>query len=75
MPKIFSGQQVIKLLCRDFGFCFISQKGSHIKLAKRTGNKKIITIVPNHKELALGTLNGVLRLAQINEKDFRKKAK
>ncbi len=75
MPKIFSGQQVIKFLCRDFGFCFISQKGSHIKLAKKAGNKKIITIVLNHKELAFGTLKGVLRLAQVDEKDFHKKAK
>ena len=75
MPKTFSGKLVVKFLCRDFGFCFISQKGSHIKLVKKIKTKKIITIVPQHKELALGTLKGVLKLAQIDENDFRKKAK
>lgn len=27
MPKILSGKQVIKILCREFGFYFVSQKG------------------------------------------------
>jgi len=35
MSKILSGKKVIQILCRDFGFYFISQKGSHIKLKKR----------------------------------------
>ncbi|MEK7172957.1 MAG: type II toxin-antitoxin system HicA family toxin, partial [Patescibacteria group bacterium] len=61
--------------CRDFGFYFVSQKGSHIKLVKKDSSQKITTIVPNHKELALGTLKGVLKLAQIEENEFRKKAK
>jgi hypothetical protein len=33
-------------------------------------NKEITTIVPLHKEPAPGTLKGVLKLAQIEEKDF-----
>jgi len=75
MPKTFSGKQVVKILCRDFSFCFISQKGSHIKLAKKDGAQKITTIVPQHKELAIGTLKGVLKLAQIEENEFRRKTK
>jgi predicted RNA binding protein YcfA (HicA-like mRNA interferase family) len=72
MPKIISGKQTIKIICREFGFCFVSQKGSHVKLKKETENKNIITIVPLHKELAPGTLKGVLNLAGINENDFWK---
>jgi len=72
MPKILSGRKVIKILCRKFGFYFVSQKGSHVKLRKRTANKEITTIIPLHKELASGTLKGVLDLAQIEEKDFWK---
>ena len=70
MPKILSGKKVIKILCREFGFYFVSQKGSHIKLAKKSGNETITTIVPNHKELARGTLKGILGLAKVEENDF-----
>jgi predicted RNA binding protein YcfA (HicA-like mRNA interferase family) len=70
MYKPISGRKVIKILCRDFGFYFVSQKVSHVKLRKRINHKEITTIVPLHKELAPGTLKGVLKLAQIEEKDF-----
>jgi len=73
MPKIFSGKQVIKILCRDFGFYFASQKGSHVKLNKKLNNKEIITIAPIHKEISPGTLKGILELAKVDEKEFRKK--
>lgn len=73
MSKTFSGKQVIKILCREFGFYFVSRKGSHVKLKKKTGQKEIITIVPIHKELSLGTLKGVLELGKIDEKEFRKR--
>jgi predicted RNA binding protein YcfA (HicA-like mRNA interferase family) len=50
MYKPISGRKVIKILCRDFGFYFVSQKGSHVKLRKRINHKEITTIVPLHKE-------------------------
>ena len=75
MPKIFSGRKVVKILCKDFGFYFVSQKGSHAKLEKNFAGKTIITIVPLHKELAQGTFKGVLELAQIDEKEFLSKVK
>lgn len=74
MPKQFSGKKVISVLCREFGFYYVSQKGSHVKLARRKKNQEIITIIPLHKELAKGTLKGVLHLAQVDEKEFRDKA-
>ncbi|MDP3052105.1 MAG: type II toxin-antitoxin system HicA family toxin, partial [bacterium] len=65
MPKAFSGKQVIKILCKEFGFCFISQKGSHVKLRKKIINRNVATIVPLHRELSDGTLRGILELAEI----------
>ncbi len=70
---VISGKQVIKILCREFGFYFVSQKGSHVKLRKTVRDKNIITIIPLHKELALGTLKGVLDLANVDIEDFLKK--
>lgn len=73
MYKPLSGKQVVKILCREFGFYFVSQKGSHVKLRRKVKVENITTIVPLHKELAPGTLKGILELAKIEEKDFRKK--
>lgn len=70
MPKILSGKQVVKILCREFGFYFVSQKGSHVKLKKKMERREVITIVPQHRDLAYGTLRGILELAEIDEKEF-----
>lgn len=74
MPKTTSGKKVVSILCRKFGFSFVSQKGSHVKLAKKISGHEIITVVPQHKELAHGTLKGALELAHIDEKEFWEKA-
>lgn len=73
MRKPLSGRKVIKILCKEFGFFFASQKGSHVKLKKESTNREVVTIVPLHKELTIGTLKGVLDLAEVNEKDFWEK--
>ncbi len=72
MRKILSGKKVIKILCGQFDFCVISQKGNHVKLRKMLRGRKITTIVSLHKELALGTLKGVLDLAEIDPEEFLK---
>lgn len=72
MSKTVSGKQVIKILCREFGFYFVSQKGSYVKLERRRNGRMIVTIVPIHKELSLGTLKGVLELAEVADEDFWK---
>ena len=73
MRRILSGKKVVSILCREFGFYFVSQKGSHIKLRRKILRKVIITVVPNHRELSPSTLRGVLELARVKEEDFLKK--
>ena len=72
MAKTYSGKQVVKILCRKFGFSFVSQKGSHAKIRKTLKGKTITTVVPMHKELAMGTLKGVLDLGEVGVDDFMK---
>jgi len=60
----------VKILCNKFGFSLIRQKGSHIVLKKETSEGKVGTVVPNHKELKIGTLKNVLKLAKVNEEEF-----
>ena len=76
MSKTFSGAEVVKILCREFGFSRFSQKGSHVKLRRISGDgRKITTVVPTHKELALGTLRGALELGGVEFNAFLKKSK
>lgn len=74
MPKTYSGKQVIAILMREFGFVVVGQKGSHVKLRRQTAQGTITTIVPLHRELAMGTLRGILNLAEVDFDDFSKKA-
>lgn len=72
MAKTLSGKFVVKILCRTFGFSFVSQSGSHVKLRKVIAGRTVTTIVPLHRELAKGTVHGVLELAEVDEKIFWK---
>ena len=69
LPRL-SGEEVVKLLTKKFGFEVSRQRGSHVVLVKYVNGRKIGTVVPLHKELKAGTLMGVLRLAQISREDF-----
>lgn len=71
-PKL-SGTQIIKILVKEFGFTPTRQTGSHAILSKFVNNKKIVTVVPLHKEVKIGTIFGVLALAMIEKEDFLKK--
>lgn len=68
--KKCSGFECVKILCNKFGFRVVRQTGSHIILRKETNNGAVGTSVPNHKELKLGTLKGILELAKVSEDDF-----
>jgi predicted RNA binding protein YcfA (HicA-like mRNA interferase family) len=68
--KKISGKECVKILCNKFDFKFIRQTGSHMILKKETPEGKVGTVVPNHKELKIGTLKGILELAKIKVEDF-----
>ena len=68
--KKCSGSECVKILCNKFGFIISRQKGSHIVLKKEIKEGKIVTVVPNHKELKIPTLRSALRLAKITEEEF-----
>ncbi len=68
--KKSSGKECVKILCNKFGFKLTRQKGSHIILKKETIEGVIGTVVPNDKELKVGTLKGILKLAKVKEEEF-----
>jgi predicted RNA binding protein YcfA (HicA-like mRNA interferase family) len=65
-----SGNKVIRILCNKMGFEISGRSGSHVRLSKMTAEGKVGTVVPLHKELKIGTLRGVLKLAKIDIDEF-----
>lgn len=52
------------------GFAQVSQRGSHVKFAKRTPEGVLTAVVPHHREVTPGTLRSVLRQAGISVDEF-----
>ncbi|HEX8032605.1 MAG TPA: type II toxin-antitoxin system HicA family toxin [Ktedonobacterales bacterium] len=48
------------------GFIVRSQKGSHVKFVRQTDQGILTAIVPQHREVAAGTLRSILRQASIS---------
>jgi len=74
MPKlpVLSAKDAIKIL-RKFGFQVYRQTGSHIHLWNK--ERKLLVTVPNHSELAKGTLISIMKQAKIKREDFLSKLK
>lgn len=70
LPRI-SGHEAIRVLER-LGFEFIRQKGSHVVLKKQTPDGAVGCTVPLSRQLAVGTLAGILRQAQVTPEEFLK---
>lgn len=71
MPKLYSARQILSALQRA-GFSEVSQRGSHVKLVRKTGNQTFTVIVPNHREIALGTFNSILKQTGMTRKELEK---
>jgi predicted RNA binding protein YcfA (HicA-like mRNA interferase family) len=72
MPKLYLGRKIIKTLMK-IGFVIVSQKGSHVKLRKEMYGKVFTVIVPNHKEVAAGTMQSILRQAGITKSELEER--
>jgi predicted RNA binding protein YcfA (HicA-like mRNA interferase family) len=60
LPRDLSGSDLIKALCRDWGYQVVHQVGSHVILQAIEPSSQRIAI-PAHSSLRVGTLNGILR--------------
>ncbi len=68
---VVSGRKIVKALTKA-GFMVEGRKGSHIKLKKKDHKHVLIVIVPDHPEVAKGTLKSILRQANLTREDFLK---
>ena len=67
MPKLprVSGADAVRTLER-LGFVVVRQRGSHIVMRRGASG----CVVPNHQEMKIGTLAGVLRQAGVSVEEF-----
>lgn len=63
---ILSAREVIKILCKR-GYYVHNQKGSHIHLRHPT---RLPLTVPNHHEIARGTLKAIINDSGLELTDF-----
>ena len=64
---ILSGREVVSVF-EKFGWTIARQRGSHILMTKENG---IVTLsVPDHKEVARGTLRSLIRSANLTVDEF-----
>ena len=64
LPRL-SGAEAVRALER-LGFSVVRQRGSHIIMRRGSSG----CVVPNHREIKVGTLAGVLRQAGISPEEF-----
>jgi len=66
MPKLrlLSGRNLCKIPAQH-GFEKVRQKGSHIIMQKQQGATTITIPVPDHDELKIGTLLGIIRQSEL----------
>jgi predicted RNA binding protein YcfA (HicA-like mRNA interferase family) len=62
---VVSGGAVIRTL-EQMGFMVVRQRGSHIVMRRDSDG----CVVPNHRELKIGTLAGLLKQAGVSTEEF-----
>lgn len=60
LPRDLSGIELTRLLSRKYGYVFIRQKGSHMRLSSVEMGVEHYISVPRHNPLRVGTLSGIL---------------
>ncbi|MBS1728054.1 MAG: type II toxin-antitoxin system HicA family toxin [Armatimonadetes bacterium] len=64
-----SGKEVCTILSRH-GFAEIRQTGSHIVMQRQSDGSTVTVPVPNHSELAIGTLAAIIRQSGVPRSEF-----
>jgi predicted RNA binding protein YcfA (HicA-like mRNA interferase family) len=60
---------VLRALRRD-GWVVVRQRGSHIRLQKRTADELLKIIVPAHRPIKRSTLSHILKQARLSVDEF-----
>ena len=60
LPRDLSGDDLVRLLRRHYGYRVIRQQGSHMRLSSVLLEAEHRVTVPRHRQLSVGTLSGII---------------
>lgn len=67
--RVLSGRNTCKIL-EKYGFHEVRRRGSHVVMQRRTDAGTVTVPVPDHPELAIGTLLSIIRQSGIARTEF-----
>ena len=67
--RVLSGREVCSILERH-SFAEVRRRGSHVVMQRRTETGTITVPVPDHRELATGTLLSIIRQSGVARSEF-----
>jgi predicted RNA binding protein YcfA (HicA-like mRNA interferase family) len=67
--RVLSGREVCRIL-QQHGFTEVRRRGSHIVMQRRTDTGSVTVPVPDHRELAIGTLLSIIRQSGVERTQF-----
>lgn len=66
---VVSGREAVRALSKT-GFIEVRQSGSHVVLQKKIPGTTVTLVVPDHPELATGTLRAIIRKSGLTVDEF-----
>ncbi len=67
--RILSGRDACKIL-QKHGFHEVRRRGSHVVMQRRTDAGTVTVPIPDHPELAIGTLLSIIRQSGLARTEF-----
>ena len=67
--RVLSGREVCRIL-QKHGFVEVRRRGSHIVMQRRTDAGSVTVPIPDHRELAIGTLLSIIRQSGVPRVEF-----
>jgi predicted RNA binding protein YcfA (HicA-like mRNA interferase family) len=67
--RVLSGRDVCRIL-EQHGFTEVRRRGGHIVMQRRTPESTTTVPVPDHAELAIGTLLSIIRQSRVPRPAF-----
>ena len=67
--RVLSGREACRIL-QEHRFIEVRRRGSHIVMQRRTDTGSVTIPVPDHRELAIGTLLAIIRQSGIPRVQF-----
>jgi predicted RNA binding protein YcfA (HicA-like mRNA interferase family) len=67
--RVLSGREVCRIL-QQHGFIEVRRRGSHIVMQRRTDAGSVTVPIPDHRELAIGTLLSIIRQSAVPRAEF-----